>query len=90
MKKFKVFRNIFIALALILSHVMCAEVAYNYASMLCAIEHKGFSAPADTAFFFAIPYAVGIIICVIFALVLNKKARQRSEPSYTFCLRATP
>ncbi len=75
MNKFRILRNIFTALALILSHVMCADVAYSYASMLCAIEHKGFSASADTVFLFAVPYAILIIICVILALVLNKKAR---------------
>ena len=74
MKKFKILRNIFTALALILSHVMCTEVAFHYASMLCAIEHKGFSAPADTAFLLAIPYGMGIIICIILALVFHKKA----------------
>lgn len=75
MRKFKILRNIFTALVLILSHLMCTEVAFNYASMLCTIEHKGFSAPANTAFIFAIPYGIGIIICVTLALVFNKKAR---------------
>ncbi len=75
MKKFKILRNIFIVLALVISHAMCIEAAFNYASLLCAIEHKGFSAPADIAFLCAIPYCVGIIICVLLALVFNKKAR---------------
>lgn len=75
MRKFKILRNIFIALSFVLSHTMCANVAFNYASLLCAIEHKGFSAPANTAFIFAIPQAIGVIICLVLALVFNKKAR---------------
>ena len=75
MNKFRILRNIFTVITLILSHAMCIDVAFNYASILCAIQHKGFSAPADIAFLFAIPYAVGILICIILALVFNKKAR---------------
>ena len=75
MKKFKVLRNIFMILALVLSHWTCIMVAFNYASMPCMIEHGGFSAPADTAFLFAIPNYVGIAICVVLALVFNKKSR---------------
>ena len=75
MKKFKNLRNIFTVLALVLSHWTCIVVAFNYAGMLCGIEHKGFSAPADTAFYLAIPYYVGIAICVVLALVFNKKSR---------------
>lgn len=75
MMKYKILRNIFIILALILSHIMCIDTAYNYASMLCAIQHRGFSAPASTAFLFSIPHAIGIIICIILALVFNKKSR---------------
>lgn len=79
MKKFKVSRNVFIALALLLSYRGCIVVAFSYARMLCAIEHKGFSAPADTAFLYAIPYGIGIMICGILALVFHKKLHKRSE-----------
>ena len=72
MKKFKILRNIFAILALVLSHWTCIVVAFNYANMLCGIEHKGFSAPANTVFYLAIPYYTGIVICVVFALVFNK------------------
>ena len=75
MKKFKILRNIFTVLALVLSHWTCIVVASNYANMLCGIEHKGFSAPANTAFYLAIPYCVCIALCVVFALVFNKKSR---------------
>ncbi len=73
MKKFKMLRNIFITLALILSHWTCIVVAFNYAGMLCGIEHKGFSAPANTAFYLAIPYYISIAICLVLALVFHQK-----------------
>lgn len=75
MKKFKILRNIFIALALILSHAMCVETSFNYARLICAIEHKGFSAPANIALLLGIPpYGIAIIICLVLVLVFNKKA----------------
>ena len=73
MRKFKILRNIFAVLALVLSHWTCIVVSFNYASMLCGIEHKGFSAPANTAFYIAIPYYIAIAICVVLALIFQKK-----------------
>ena len=64
---------LFTALAILLSDIMCFVVAYNYRSMLCGIEHAGFSAPASIAFFYAIPFIIGIIACVILAIKFNKK-----------------
>ena len=61
-------------IALILSHLMCIVVAYDYRDMLCGIEHSGYSAPADVAFLGIIPYAVGILLCGILACVFKKKA----------------
>ena len=74
MKKFKILRNIFTVIALVLSHWTCIVVASNYANMLCGIEHKGFSAPANTAFYVAVPYYIGILICVVLAFIFNKKS----------------
>ena len=75
MKKFKLLRNLFIALALLLSLWISFMVGFNYSAMLCGIEHKGFSAPANTAFLLAIPYYIGIVVCGVLAFVFNKKAR---------------
>ena len=66
---------IFIILALILSHAMCIVVASNYTSMLCGIEHQGFSAPASTAFLYAIPFIIGIIICIVLAYVFYRRTK---------------
>ncbi|MBP0986283.1 MAG: hypothetical protein J6U30_01535 [Oscillospiraceae bacterium] len=65
---------VFAALAVILSDVMCAVVAFNFCDMLWGIRYAGYSAPASVAFMTAVPYAVGIIICVILSLFLKKRA----------------
>lgn len=70
MKKLSV---IFGLLAILLSDIMCAVVAYNYRGMLCGIEHAGYSAPASTAFLYAIPFVVGIIVCAVLAIRFRKK-----------------
>ncbi len=62
-------------IALILSHIMCFVVAWNYRDMLCGIAHSSYSAPAEIAFLTAIPYAVGIMICVILAYIFRRKAK---------------
>lgn len=66
---------IFAALAILLSDIMCAVVAYNYCDLLCGIEHAGFSAPASLALLHAIPFAIGIIACVVLAIIFRKKAK---------------
>ena len=73
MKKYKYLSYVFIALAILLSNVMCATVAYNYCNMQWGIKYAGFGAPASTAFLLAIPYAIGIVICVILACFFGKK-----------------
>ena len=65
---------LFIAIAILLSDMMCDVVAFNYCYMLCGIEHSGFSAPASIAFLYAIPFGIGIIVCVIAAYTLHKKS----------------
>ena len=65
--------NIFIALAIILSDVMCAVVGYNYAAMQWGIKYACYSAPASIAFLSAIPFVVGIVVCAILAISFRKK-----------------
>lgn len=65
--------NIFIVLAVILSDVMCAVVGYHYATMQWGITYAGYSAPASTAFLYAIPFVIGIIVCAILAIGFHKK-----------------
>ena len=70
----KALSTVFLVLAVLLSDVMCAVVAYNYCDMVWGIEYAGYSAPASTAFFLAIPFAVAIAVCIVVALLLRKKA----------------
>lgn len=65
--------TVFAWLAVLLSDIMCAVVAYNYRDILCGIEHAGYSAPASTAFLWAIPYLIGIVICVVMVISFRKK-----------------
>ena len=65
---------LFTLAAILLSDIMCAVVAYNYCDMLWGIEYAGYSAPASTAFLFAIPFAVGIAVCAGLAFFFKKKA----------------
>lgn len=67
--------NVFLLLAVLLSDVMCAVVAYNYCYMEWGIEFASFSTPANVAFVYAIPYLVGIAICIVVAVVLKRKGR---------------
>ena len=72
----KIAAYILSALAVIITNIGCAAVAYNYRDLLCGIEHAGFSAPASIAFFGSIPYAVAAIICAVLAVVFFKKAKK--------------
>ena len=69
----KTMSMVFGMLAILLSDIMCAVVAFNYRDMLCGIEHAGYSAPASTAFLYAIPFVVGIVVCAILAIKFRKK-----------------
>lgn len=64
---------LFFALAILLSDVMCAVVAFKYAKMLWGIKNAGYSAPAAAALLWAIPFLIGIVACIIIAVVARKK-----------------
>ena len=66
----KALSTVFWVLAVLLSDVMCAVVAYNYCNM---VNYAANSAPASAAFLAGIPYAIGIIVCVILAIFFKKK-----------------
>lgn len=70
----KILSAAFGALAILLSNIMCAVVAYNYCDLLWGGQ-AGYGAPASTAFVLTIPYVIGIAACVILAVVFHKKAK---------------
>ena len=80
----KTWSIVFAALAVLLSDVMCAVVAYLYRDMLCGIAHDCYSAPAGVAFLYAIPFAAGIIICAALACVLKKRKTPPAGRSLSF------
>ena len=86
MKQYKYLSYIFMFLAILLSNIMCAAVAYNYCYMQWGIRYEGFSAPANTAFLLVIPHAAGIAVCVILAWVFYKRYHKIS-PKSTSCFR---
>lgn len=67
--------NVFVFLAVLLSDVMCAVVGFNYGKMVWGVENAGYSAPASTAFIWATPFLIGIVICVVLAVVMRKKGK---------------
>ena len=66
--------RVFLVLALVLSHAMCVVTAYNYRDMLCGIAHSCYSSPAYVAFFSALPFILGIAVCLVLASVLYRNA----------------
>ncbi len=62
--------TVFFIFAALLSHVMCAAVAYDY----CYLKHvPSTSFPAWVAFLTIIPYALAIAICLVTAILLKRK-----------------
>ena len=66
--------RIFAALAILLSDAMCAYVAYAYCDLEWAGKYAGASAPASTAFLFAIPFAIAIVICAALSIIFKRKS----------------
>ncbi|MBQ8834648.1 MAG: hypothetical protein IJ001_06975 [Oscillospiraceae bacterium] len=67
--------TIFGLLAVLLSDIMCAVVAYHYCALQWGGRYEAWSFPAWTAFLLVIPYSIGIAVCVILAVVFRKKYR---------------
>ena len=74
MKKLSI---IFSTLAVLLSDIMCAVVAYNYCDLLWGGQYVGYSAPASTAFVYVIPYGIGIIVSVVLAIIFRTQKRNK-------------
>ena len=64
------------AIALIIGAYVCG---YNYADMLCQIEHEGASATANIAFISAIPYAVTAVVLSAGSAVLFYKSKKKER-----------
>ena len=62
--------------AVLLSDCMCAVVAYNYCALLWGSRYAGSSAPASTAFLYAIPFIAGILVCLALACIFRRRTGQ--------------
>lgn len=70
---------LFCLIAVILSDVMCAAVAYQYCDLLWKTKYFMTSAPADTAFLLIIPFAAGILFFGILSVIYDRKSKQVSK-----------
>jgi len=67
------------AAAIILSDAMCAAVAYNWRTMEYGIKYEGYSAPAYTALWTAVPFLICVAVCLILAIVIKRKSSKNSK-----------
>ena len=73
MKKYKILRIISLAAAILLSHIMCAVVAYQYCALQWGGQYAGYSFPPSAAFLNVIPYGPGIALCLLLSFLFYKK-----------------
>ncbi len=66
-------------IALTLSCVMCFVVGYNYCNMKWTVKYLGFSAPAETAFLYAIPYLLCIFLCFALSHYYSKRNERKTN-----------
>lgn len=71
----KVIAVICFAIAFILWSVGCAVVAYQFCDIQYGIIYRGYSAPVDIAFLWAIPFGAGAAIFLAAGLLCKKKAK---------------
>lgn len=57
--------KVLLIITLILSHSMCAVVTYNYCKFQYGSKYEGWSVSPVISFVLAIPYLIGILVCVI-------------------------
>ena len=74
-RRYRAAGSSFAFVAILLSHGMCAHVAYAYCDMLWGIAYAGYSAPANIAFLLAIPYMLGILAAWALANHFWRKAK---------------
>lgn len=67
--------NIFAALAILLTNIMCVVVTNICTSQYHAGIHGLTSAPWEVGLLFIIPFAIAIIACSIVSYIAKKKAK---------------
>ncbi len=64
--------TIFAVLAILLTNIMCVVVTYNCTFLRYA---TGNGAPWQIGLLFAIPFMLGIFVCIIVSCIAKKKAK---------------
>ena len=67
--------NIFAALAILLTNIMCVVVTNICTSGYHAEMHHYTSAPWEVGFLFIIPFAIGIVACSVVAYIAKKRGK---------------
>lgn len=71
--KHKCAAAIFTLFAVLASNIMCVTVTAGYCDLLWGGKYAGSSAPPSTAFIFAIPYLLGILLFLAIASLCRRK-----------------
>ena len=67
--------NVFAALAILLTNIMCVVVTNICTSGYHAEMHHYTSAPWEVGFLFIIPFAIGIVACSVVAYIAKKRGK---------------
>lgn len=67
--------NVFAALAILLTNIMCVVVTNICTSGYHAQMHHLTSAPWEVGFLFIIPFAIGIIACSVVAYIAKNRGK---------------
>lgn len=70
---FSLLSRLFLAISLLLSHAMCAAVASNYTGLVYCGRYGLCSAPPSAAFLLAVPFLLGILICLGLAYAFRRR-----------------
>lgn len=68
-----------LVLAVLLSDIMCAAVAFNYVDIVWGMKYAGYSAPPSTAFRLFIPFGIAIAICLLVAWIFGKSDKRMQD-----------
>lgn len=71
----KKWSSVLTIVGIVLGHIMCAVVGYNYCNMIWLGKSGMTSAPAYVAFVYAVPFGIAIAISLITAVILNRKGK---------------
>lgn len=65
--------------AILLSDLMCAAVAFNYVDIVWGIKYAGYQMLPETAFRLLIPFGIGILIFLAIFMLFWHRGKQYEE-----------